>query len=102
MDISHTVAAVTEPDRVDNRLACLKALFGTTIGVGEGGYEWCPDDDPPTADETLAWQWFTRPDLDGMLRPTASPRLAGLMTAYREGRLEDWWRRLVDDLENGG
>lgn len=93
-EVAH--AAVGEPDRADERIACLKALYGATIGVTESGYEWCPDDEPPTDDEGLAWRWFVRPGDDSDIAPAASPRLATLMRSYRDGTLDGWWRRLVD------
>ena len=90
---------VSELERADDRISCLKAIFGTTIGVNADSFDWCPDEIPPSSQELLGWLWFLEPNLDVNLKSQASGQLAKLMTAYDEERLDTWWKQLLQQYE---
>lgn len=87
---------VTEWDRLDDRLSCLKVMFGTTIGLNTDSVDWCPDDLPPTASESIGWLWFCRPDLAGLLYTAAPEDIRELMVMYQHNRLDEWWQLTVE------
>ena len=76
-------------------MSCLKGIFGTTIGVNEDSFDWCPDGIPPSDQEVLGWLWFLQPNLHADLRSQASGQLAKLMDAYEQDNLEEWWQELL-------
>jgi hypothetical protein len=41
--------------RLDERLSSVDCLYANILGVNEGEVEWCPNDEPPSKEETLAW-----------------------------------------------
>ena len=84
-------SAVTDLDRLDDRLPCVTVLYGSNLGLGEDGLEWVPDDLPPTSGETVAWLWLCRPDLRALWETAAPEELSELMTAYADGALAGWW-----------
>ncbi|QDU00210.1 hypothetical protein [Gimesia aquarii] len=93
------LSKVSEVERVEDRLSCLKAIFGTTIGVNESSFDWCPDGSPPSPQELLGWLWFLEPDINIKLKSQASGQLAKLMTAYDEDNLDIWWQQLLEQYD---
>ncbi|QDT94759.1 hypothetical protein V144x_01900 [Gimesia aquarii] len=91
---------VSELERSDDRISCLKGIFGTTIGVNEDSFEWCPDDRPPSPQELLGWLWFLEPNIDVNLKSKASGQLSKLMIAYDEGSLDSWWKQLIEEMQS--
>jgi len=87
---------VAEFDRLDDRRACVDALFPNILGVNEGFVEWCPNDDPPSEEETLAWLWFIRPDLSGQIARDTSDDLTDMIRHYKTNALESWWRKSAE------
>jgi len=43
------------------RLGVVNVFFQNIIGINEGYASFCPNDNPPSEDECLAWLWFVRP-----------------------------------------
>ncbi len=83
-------SAVTEFDRLDERVSCVTVLYGSNFGLSDG-LEWAPDDLPPTSGETVAWLWLCRPDLRPLWETAAPEELSELMTAYANDELAGWW-----------
>lgn len=86
-----SIDEVTERDQINDRLSCLKVMFGTTIGLNRESVDWCPDDSPPTASESIAWLWFCRPDLAPLLYTAAPEDVRELMVCYHHDRVSEWW-----------
>ena len=93
------VSKITQRDRLDDRLSCLKAMFGTNIGLNGETVDWCPDDIPPTTSEAVGWLWFCRPDLCDLLYMAVPDDLRELMVAYHHDRLDDWWKQFLQQGE---
>ena len=74
---------VVEFDQWDERRACVDALYANTLGVGEGYVEWCPNDEPPSRSELLAWIWSIRPDLGNEIIENAPAELKELIESYQ-------------------
>lgn len=82
-------------DRLDDRRACIDCLYANTLGVNEGSVEWCPNNEPPSKEEVLAWLWFVRPDLGDEIRSEAPAELRALIQSYQGGDLERWWSTMT-------
>ena len=54
---------VPEFERLDERVSAIEWMYGDIIDMGDSWVGWCPNNDPPTFAETLAWWWVARPDL---------------------------------------
>ena len=89
-DRSVPFSAVTEQDRLDERVSCVTVLYGSNFGVSDR-LEWVPDDLPPTSGETVAWLWLCRPDLRPLWETAAREELSKLMAAYASDDLAGWW-----------
>src|SRR2546430_14499293 len=83
---------VGEFDKLDERVSAVCVLFGSVIGVNDGSIEWCPDVEPPTEQERLAWISLCWPHLDAQLSTRVHGNLRRLIRAYRSGALQRWWR----------
>lgn len=83
--------AVVEEDDFDYRRSCVDILFVNTIGVDDGHYSWCPNDDPADMQERLAWIWVVRPDLSASILPRAKGDFADLLRCYIDDRMDEWW-----------
>jgi hypothetical protein len=79
-------------DNLDERVSAVCVLFGSVVGVNNGYVEWCPDDNPPTEQERLAWVWLCWPNLGAQLSSKASGDLLQLINAYRSGAMQNWWQ----------
>ena len=90
-------AEVVDFQKLDERLSCIDCLYTNIIGVNDGEVEWCPNDDPPSKEETLAWLWFIRPDLSGEITNDAPQKLKYLMESYRHNEMENWWKELTKE-----
>ncbi|MFA6172959.1 MAG: hypothetical protein WC701_04680 [Kiritimatiellales bacterium] len=94
---SQTVAwaDVVDFDQLDERLSCLDCLYANILGVNEGYVEWCPNDNPPSKSETLAWIWFIRPDLGSEIANDAPEELRNLIQKFNNGDMESWWKEMT-------
>lgn len=54
---------VEDFDEFDTRRSAIDGLYINIIGVNEDGIEWCPNDDPPSKEEYLAWLWVIKPSM---------------------------------------
>ena len=99
-DPPHAVAwsEVVDFDHLDERRAAIDCLHTNILGVNDGYVEWCPNDDPPSRDETLAWLWFIRPDLGSEIASDASSDLHELIEHFQTGQMETWWRRFMKEI----
>ena len=52
-----------DPHRVHDRVVAISIAFVNIIGVNDGSIDWCPNQEPPDRNESLAWLWLRRPDL---------------------------------------
>ena len=56
-------ALVTRVSTFEERRSMLEPRTSNIVGVSNGGVEFCPNDDPPSLAESLAFLWLVRPDL---------------------------------------
>lgn len=54
---------VTLIESFDDRRALLQPRTQNIVGVLQEGVEFCPNEDPPSPNEMLAFLWLVRPDL---------------------------------------
>lgn len=87
---------VVDFDRLDERLSCIDCLFVNILSVSEDHVEWCPNDDPPSKSETLAWLWFIRPDLGCEIANDAPEELRKLIEKWQSGDMESWWKEISE------
>ena len=80
--------AVVEGDDFDYRRSCVDTMFVNTIGVDDGHYSWCPNGDPPSTQEQLAWIWAIRPDLSSAILPRAKGEFAEFLQSFIHDRLD--------------
>ena len=79
-------------DQLAERVSCIDCLYANTLGVDDGQVEWCPNDEPPSREEKLAWLWIIRPDLAPEIAQDASQELKDLIDSYRGDNMEAWWK----------
>ena len=82
-------------DDLDTRVSAINCLFANIIGVNDGYVEWCPNDDPPTDGEYLAWAWVVKPSLGKAISVRGPAELGKLVRAYDANEIDRW-------LENFG
>ncbi len=58
-----SLSEVVGVEDLDVRIGCVNVYFANIIGVDDSGVEFCPNSDPATKEETLAWTWVVRPDM---------------------------------------
>jgi len=88
-DLGRTAAwgAIIDFSRIDERVSSVNAAFTNLVGVNEGYLEWCPNEDPPAPDETLAWLWVVRPDLgDEIASAAANEFFRAVIRRYENNR----------------
>jgi hypothetical protein len=73
---------IVQFDKLDERVALANDLYANIIGVNEGHIEWCPNDEPPSLLETLAWWWVVRPDLGAAIAIEAPQELKEIISQY--------------------
>jgi hypothetical protein len=81
--------------RLDERRSCVDCLYANILGVNTGEVEWCPNEEPPSRDEKLAWLWFIRPDLAPEIQTDASAELRRLMESYENNMMDSWWKEIT-------
>ena len=81
--------------RLDERRSSIDCLYTNILGVNEGEVEWCPNDEPPSKEEKMAWLWFIRPDLAPEIAHDAPKELRHLMESYSSGTMESWWKEIA-------
>lgn len=54
---------IVGPDWLDSRIGCVNVYFVNIVGVNSDSVQFCPNSEPPSNDEALAWLWIIRPDL---------------------------------------
>jgi hypothetical protein len=81
--------------RLDERRSCVDCLYANILGVNAGEVEWCPNEEPPSEEEKLAWLWFIRPDLAPEIQTDASPELRRLMESYENNMMDSWWKEIT-------
>lgn len=69
-------------NQLDERIAIANELCANIIGVNEGFIEWCPNDQPPSHQETLVWWWVVRPDLGAAIAIEAHQELKEIISQY--------------------
>lgn len=74
---------IAEFDRLNKRVMAIDWLYGDIIGMGDGWVEWCPNNEPPAAAETLAWWWVARPDLGNEIAKEADEEFREIISDYR-------------------
>lgn len=90
-------AEVVDFDDLDERRSCIDCLYANILGVNEGYVEWCPNDNPPSKAETLAWLWFIRPDLSSEISADAPPELYDLIQKKLNGQMDEWWKEMTHE-----
>ena len=88
---------VVDLNEMNGRMGCTNVLFVNILGVNRGFVEWCPNDDPPSWSESLAWTWFIRPDLGDKTAPLALADLRTLIEDHGRNDLDGWHRLLRGD-----
>ena len=86
---------VVDFDQLDERLSCIDCLYANILGVNDGDVEWCPNDEPASKEETLAWLWFIRPDLAPEIAQDAPKELQNLIESYSGSTMESWWKEIA-------
>lgn len=72
---------IPEFDRLDARVSAANGIH-VVVGMNRGFVEFCPDEDPPTEAERLAWWWVVRPDLGAAIAAEADDELAEIIGQY--------------------
>lgn len=79
-------AGVVECDSFDERRALVEPRTANIVGVLTDGVEFCPNDDPPSAAESLAFLWLVRPDLStAILAEINEPSVAEVIAEFMSG-----------------
>ena len=86
---------IVELDDLSERLSCIDCLYANTLGVNDGNVEWCPNDEPPSHQETLAWIWFIRPDLGTDIINNAPEELKNLIRKWNSNDMNSWWKEMT-------
>ena len=86
---------IVDFEALSDRMSCIDCLYANTLGVNEGTVEWCPNDEPASKEETLAWIWFIRPDLGEEIVSHASDDLKNLITKWNSANMESWWKEMT-------
>jgi len=86
---------IVQFDKLDERVSAVGCLFVNIIGVNDGYVEWCPNDDPPTQDEYLAWVWVVRPDLGSLMKEEVGKDFTALIAAYESDDLGSWFQYMA-------
>jgi len=73
---------VPEFERLDERVLAIDWLCGDIIDVSDGWVGWCPNNEPPTVAETLAWWWVARPDLGNEIAKEADEEFRQIILEY--------------------
>ena len=73
---------IVQFEQLDERVAIANDLYPNIIGVNEGYIEWCPNEQPPTHQETLVWWWVVRPDLGAAIAIEAPQELKEIISQH--------------------
>lgn len=73
---------IVQFNQLDERIAIANDLCANIIGVNEGFIEWCPNEQPPSQQETLVWWWVVRPDLGAAIAIEAPQELKEIISQY--------------------
>ena len=89
-------ADITDVALLEERIAAVGALHANTIGVGEEGVQFCPDNEPPLLEEKLMWLWVIHTPLGATILafPITFPISAAcqlLLTAYLHDDMSRFW-----------
>jgi len=87
---------VVELEHMDERLPCIDCLFVNILGINEENVEWCPNNNPPSVEEKLAWIWFIRPDLPVETLPQVPTELKKLIEMWWLGKMDTWWKDITE------
>jgi hypothetical protein len=80
---------------LETRVSAIDSLFANIIGVNEDFVEWCPNEDPPSRQEYLAWAWLVRPSLGKEIQLESSSALSRLITAYDSKQMDEWFEYIA-------
>lgn len=78
-------------DDFDVRVSAIGCIFANIIGVNDGYVEWCPNGDPPSRDEYLAWLWVVKPGLGKVISGESSGNFRELVQAYDANEIDRWF-----------
>ena len=73
---------IRDRGRFDERRSLIDAVFQNIIGVQQSYVSWCPNDDPPSRDESLAFLWVIRPEFGEEIMQTT--KHSGLREVIQE------------------
>jgi hypothetical protein len=80
---------------IDTRVSAIECLYPNIIGVNENEIEWCPNEEPPTKEEYLAWLWVIQPSVCEKIMQESSEELTKLMVAYNSNKMESWFEYIA-------
>jgi len=83
-------------DDLDVRVSAIDCLFANIVGVNDGYIEWCPNADPPSNDEYLAWLWVVKPSLGKEISSEAPADLRQLIDAYDANAMDGWFSGIAN------
>ena len=73
---------IKEFDRFEERFFDVEGRIGDIVGMLEGAVEFCPNNDPPSQDEILAWLWVIKPEFKKDILSFANDDLREIITDY--------------------
>ena len=73
---------VGEPERLEERFFGVEGNIGDIVGMLEDAVEFCPNNEPPTRDEVLAWLWVIKPEHKDEIVALASGELREIIADY--------------------
>ena len=82
-------------DDINTRVSAIDCLFVNIIGVNENTVEWCPNEEPPSKEEYLAWIWLLHPSLGKEIQFECSEELSKLISAYDSKQMDKWFEYIA-------
>lgn len=82
-------------NEIDTRVSAIGCLYSNIIGVNENKIEWCPNDEPPSKEEYLAWLWVIQPSICEKIMQDSPEELTKLMIAYNSNKMEEWFEYIA-------
>jgi len=82
-------------DDIDTRVSSIGCLFPNIIGVNENSIEFCPNEDPASADEYFCWVWLNKPSLGHEIALSCSDELVKLIKHYQASTMDKWFEYIA-------